>query len=399
VESLFALPGNPGIAPSAELLEGDPCDPAAVVDAARGVGADLVVVGPEAPLAAGVSEALEDAGIAVFGPTSEAARIESSKAFAKEVMAAARVRTARGRSFEDPAAARSYLDRMPPPYVVKADGLAAGKGVVVTSEHGEAAAAVDDMLSGKRFAAAGARVLIEECLSGPEVSLIAVTDGRTVLPLAPAQDYKRARDGDRGPNTGGMGSYSPVPLCPEDLAETVAQEMMKPVIDELARRGTPFVGALYAGLMLTEQGPKVLEFNARFGDPETQVILPRLQSDFGAVAYAAATGDLAGVSLSFRQDAAVCVVLASGGYPDDYRTGVPIQGVDDAESLPGIFVFHAGTKLKDGELVTAGGRVLAVTALGRGLAQARERAYRAASCVHFDGKQARSDIALVAQTG
>ena len=387
IEELISAPGNPGMSALGPTEPLDATDPRAVTALARRIGARLVVIGPEAPLVAGVADALRADGRAVFGPDAAAARIEGSKSFAKEIMKAAGVPTARWQTFEEPTPAAACLDELGPPYVVKTDGLAAGKGVVVTESREEAFAAVTAGLSG------GGRVVIEEHLSGEEVSLIALTDGRTVALLHPAQDYKRAGDGDRGPNTGGMGSYSPVPACPPGLADELAAIVLEPVVRTLRERRTPFVGALYAGLMLTPQGPKVLEFNARFGDPETQALLPRLASDMGEATLAAATGDLAGVRVTFRPEAAVCVVLASAGYPGEYATGLPITGLEEAASLDDVFVFHAGTRLEGEDLVTSGGRVLGVTGRDRSLAGARRRAYDALELIEYDGKQLRNDIA------
>ncbi|CAN5789455.1 phosphoribosylamine--glycine ligase [soil metagenome] len=385
---LISAPGNPGMAAFGPTEPLETADPASVVALARRLGAGLVVVGPEAPLVAGVADALRADGRAVFGPDAAAARLEGSKAFAKEVMAAAGVATARWRAFTSPGPATGYLDELGSPYVVKADGLAAGKGVVVTASREEAATAVAASLGG------GRRVIVEEHLTGEEVSLIALTDGQTVAPCEPAQDYKRAGDQDQGPNTGGMGSYSPVPSCPPRLAQELVATVLEPVVRVLGERGTPFVGALYAGVMLTDHGPKVLEFNARFGDPETQALLPRLTTDFGAAVIACATGDLAGTRLTFSQEAAVCVVLASGGYPGPHDTGLVIGGVADASALPHVHVFHAGTEVVDGRLVTAGGRVLAVTALGADVTEARARVYAAAMTIDFEGRHLRSDIGL-----
>ena len=289
------------------------------------------------------------------------------------------------------------MDEVGPPYVIKADGLAAGKGVVVTGDRSEAVAAIEERLVDKAFGAAGDRVVIEEFLDGEEVSLIAFTDGRSVVACEPAQDYKRVFDGDAGPNTGGMGSYSPVPGCPDDVADEIVERVIQPVVEALSERGSPFVGALYAGLVLTARGPRVLEFNARFGDPETQALLPRLDSDFAEICSACARGELEGTKATWSPRASVSVVLASKGYPGSYAKGFEITGVDDAASLEGVQVFHAGTALRDDRLVTAGGRVLAVNALGDTFRSARARAYEAAALVQFEGKHMRGDIALRAE--
>jgi phosphoribosylamine--glycine ligase len=372
---LHAAPGNPGIAAvgACHPLRSD--DPEALLGLCREAGIDLVVVGPEAPLVAGVADHLRHAGIAVFGPGGAAAQIEGSKSFAKDVMEAAGVPTARA------------LGEAQAPCVVKADGLAAGKGVFVCRTQEEVAAALN------RARGLGQPIVVEELLEGEEVSLFALCDGDGALPLAPAQDFKRLLDGDEGPNTGGMGSYSPVPaLSPEEAAELV-ESVHRPVLRELAAHGTPFQGLLYAGLMLTEDGPRVLEFNCRFGDPETQAILPRLEGDLLEALAAAAEGTLAGVELAARPEAAVTVVLAANGYPDRPESGVPLGGIADAEAT-GALVFHAGTALRGGSLVSAGGRVLDVTGVGVSVGEARERAYRAVDQIEFAGVQYRRDVAL-----
>jgi phosphoribosylamine---glycine ligase len=394
VTSVLCAPGNAGIAQVAALRAVDATDPQAVVALAREEGIDLVVVGPEAPLVAGVADALVEAGIAVFGPTAAAARIEASKTFAKQVMDAAGVATAAHWSGSDPDEAKAALDRFAAPYVVKADGLAAGKGVRICADRAEAEAAVDAALVERAFGEAGARLVVEEYLHGPEVSLFGLCDGRTVVPLVPAQDFKRALDGDGGRNTGGMGAYSPVPAFSDDLLDEVTRTVLQPTVDELARRGSPFVGVLYAGLVLTAEGPRVLEFNARFGDPETQVVLPRLRSDLGALLLACARGELADAGpLEWDGRACVTVVLASGGYPGSYRTGVPITGLDEAAEVASALVFHAGTSRDDGPVVTAAGRVLAVSALGETIGAARALAYDAADRISFEGLHRRNDIA------
>ena len=397
MSDLIAAPGNPGLAEIAELEPVDVTDTAAVTDLARRVRAGLVVVGPEAPLVAGVADALRGEGVKVFGPGAAAARIEGSKSYAKEMMTAAGIPTAGGRSFGEVAAAVEFMDELGPPYVVKADGLAAGKGVVVTEDRAAAVEAIEERIVQRRFGDAGARVVIEEFLDGEEASLIAVSDGRVAVACEPAQDYKRVDDDDRGPNTGGMGSYSPVPSCSPDLAERITAEVIEPMIAATARAGAPFVGALYAGLALTTRGPRVLEFNARFGDPETQALIPRLDSDLGELCLAAASGDLEGMKLEWSPRACVSVVLASRGYPGRHRTGLEISGVGEVQALEGVNVFHAGTELDEERLVTAGGRVLAVSALGDGFGAARRLAYEAASRIDFEGKHMRSDIALRAE--
>jgi phosphoribosylamine--glycine ligase len=385
VTEVHAAPGNPGIAGVATLHAVDTLDGVAVAALACTIGADLVVVGPEAPLVAGVADAVRERGIACFGPSAEAARLEGSKAFAKEVMAAAEVPTALARVCTTPEEAAAALDAFGAPYVVKDDGLAAGKGVVVTEDR-EAALA---------HAAQCDRVVIEEYLDGPEVSLFAITDGRTVLPLQPAQDFKRAGDGDAGPNTGGMGAYTPLPWAPSGLVEETVERVLQPTVDEMARRGTPFAGLLYAGLALTRRGVRVVEFNARFGDPETQPLMAMLTSPLGLVLKAAAEGRLDEIGqLSWRGGAAVAVVVAAADYPDTPRKGDVIHGAFDAERLEDVEVIHAGTAVDDeGRLVTAGGRVLAVTAVGADVAAARAKAYAGVEKIRIEGAHHRTDIA------
>ncbi len=393
VAQVASAPGNPGTASLGPTYPVDATDPAAVAELAVRLGVDLVVVGPEAPLVAGVVDALQARGVAAFGPVAAAARIEGSKAFAKEVMEAAAAPTGGAVATGDRDQAYAALERFGPPYVVKADGLAAGKGVRICTEVAEAREAVDDALVRGVFGTAGSRLVIEEFLHGPERSVFAVCDGTEVALLEPAQDYKRALDGDAGLNTGGMGAYTPVPGF--SLAEVAHLEdlVFRPVLEELADRGAPYRGLLYAGLVETTTGPKLLEFNARFGDPETQAILPRIDGDLGELLWQAATGSVADAALAWRQQAAVTVVLASGGYPGSYPTGVPIDGVDAATALPGVEVFHAGTRREEGRLVTAGGRVLAVTALDDDVDVARARAYEATDHIRFRGAHRRSDIA------
>ncbi|MEU5811308.1 MULTISPECIES: phosphoribosylamine--glycine ligase [unclassified Streptomyces] len=389
VNALYCAPGNAGIAEVAELRPVDALDGAAVAGLATELGADLVVIGPEAPLVAGVADAVRAAGIPVFGPSAEAAQLEGSKAFAKDVMAAAGVPTARSYVCTTPEEVDAALDAFGAPYVVKDDGLAAGKGVVVT----------DDLDAAREHALACDRVVIEEYLDGPEVSLFAVTDGTTVLPLQPAQDFKRALDGDEGPNTGGMGAYSPLPWADPKLVDEVLETVLQPTVDELRHRGTPFSGLLYAGLAITSRGVRVIEFNARFGDPETQVVLARLRTPLAGLLLSAAKGTLeAEPPLTWREDAAVTVVIASHNYPGTPRTGDPIEGLAEvaAEDGPDAYVLHAGTRREGDAVVSAGGRVLSVTATGSDLAQAREKAYRAVARIRLDGSHHRTDIAAKA---
>lgn len=389
VSELISLPGNPGLAQLGAVVEGvDPTDVGAVAALARIHKVDLVVVGPEAPLAAGVIDALERVGVPAFGPRRSAARLESSKAFAKDVLNRAGVPTAQAWTFTDAATAHAHVDSHPGPYVVKADGLAAGKGVLVTESTEDAHAWVDRCLGGG-FGEAGSTVMIEEFLDGPEVSVFALCSGEEAVTLAPARDYKLLSDGDRGPNTGGMGAFSPVADLPADLAESTLNNVIKPVLSRMAADGNPYLGFLYAGLILTTDGPKVLEFNARLGDPETQVVLPRLDSDLIDLIETALTGTPAVPAWS--DQAAVGVVLASAGYPESPRTGNTITGIDDVGD--DILVFHAGTRREDRRLVTAGGRVLNLVARADTVAEARSRVYEAAATVKWKGVQYRTDIA------
>jgi phosphoribosylamine--glycine ligase len=385
VESVFCAPGNAGIAAEVTTVPLDLTAPGDAAALAMSLAVDLVVVGPEGPLVAGTADAIRTAGIACFGPSASAARLEGSKAFAKEVMSAASVPTGRSRVASTPDEAAHALDELGPPYVVKDDGLAAGKGVVVTSDRDEA----------MRHASSCERVVIEEFLEGPEVSLFAVTDGSTVLPLALAQDFKRVGDGDAGPNTGGMGAYSPLPWAPPDLVDEVTKTVLSPTVEEMARRGTPFAGLLYAGLALTSRGVRVIEFNARFGDPETQVVLARLRTPLGKLLHAAATGWLAEVGpLEWSDSAAVAVVLAAEGYPGTPVPGGVVEGLDEATAVAGATVLHAGTRRdKAGRVVAAGGRVLSVVGTGADIATARATAYAALAHLRLVGGHHRTDIA------
>ncbi|MFD9720833.1 phosphoribosylamine--glycine ligase [Streptomyces sp. NPDC059076] len=393
VTAVHCAPGNAGIGEIAELHPVDALDGDAVARLAARLEVGLVVVGPEAPLVAGVADAVRTAGIPCFGPSREAAELEGSKAFAKDVMAAAGVPTARSYVCTNAQEIDAALDAFGPPYVVKDDGLAAGKGVVVTS----------DLTDARDHAiACGGAVVIEEYLDGPEVSLFAITDGETVLPLTPAQDFKRALDGDEGPNTGGMGAYSPLPWADPKLVDEVMTTVLQPTVDEMRRRGTPFSGLLYAGLAITSRGVRVIEFNARFGDPETQVVLARLRTPLAGVLLHAAKGTLVDEPpLRWHDEAAVTVVIASHNYPDTPRTGDPIEGLDEvaAQDAPHAYVLHAGTKQNGDAVVSAGGRVLSVTATGKDLSEARERAYRAVARIRLDGSQHRTDIARAVAEG
>jgi phosphoribosylamine---glycine ligase len=385
VERLVCAPGNPGIAAAAET-----CPLTSPLEVATEVKADLVVIGPEAPLVAGAADDLRAAGFAVFGPSAAAAQLEGSKAFAKDVMSGAGVPTAGHWVCETEAEVGAALDRVGAPYVVKHDELAAGKGVIVTESR-------DDALDHAR----GHRVVVEEYLDGPEVSLFCVTDGATVVPLVPAQDFKRVGDGDAGPNTGGMGAYAPLPWAPPGLVEEVVKTVVEPTIEEMRRIGTPFAGLLYVGLALTARGPQVVEFNCRFGDPETEVVLPLLRTPLAGLLHAAAIGRLADhPPLSWSAGSAVTVVVASDGYPSAPRTGDEITGLESAASVPGVTVLHAGSaRREDGALVTAGGRVLAVTAVADDLAGARQSAYDAVARIGIRGSHHRSDIAERAARG
>jgi phosphoribosylamine---glycine ligase len=392
---LFAAPGNAGIAAMSEFAE---CVDIAADDVdqllsfATRERIDLTIVGPEAPLTQGLADRFTAAGLTVFGPTAAAARIEGSKMYAKALMHRLGVPTAASRAFTDLGTARAHLKSLPGPYVVKADGLAAGKGVVIARELAEAEAAVADMLEGGAFGAAGRTVVIEEHLTGEEASFLAFTDGTTVVPMVGAQDHKRIHDGDRGPNTGGMGAYSPAPVLTDALAERVLSEVMRPVVKALAAEGHPFCGVLYAGLMIDGDQYKVLEFNARFGDPEAQPILVRLESDLLEICDAAARGRLSQVEVRWSPNAAVCVVLASAGYPARATKGDVITGIEDAEAYEGVTVFHAGTARQGDDIVTAGGRVLGVTATAPDIRAAIDLAYNACGRIRFSGMQFRRDI-------
>jgi len=391
VDRLTVAPGNAGIASVAECVTLDILDGAAVAAWARAEDVRLVVIGPEAPLAAGVADDLRDAGVAVFGPSRAAAMLETSKAFTKEVCDAAGAPTAGWARFTDEASALAHVRAIGAPLVVKADGLAAGKGVVVAETLGQAEDAVRALFAGA-FGAAGAVAVIEEFLDGEEASYFVLTDGAHVLPLASAQDHKRLMDGDAGPNTGGMGAYSPAPVLTPEVEAAVLERIVRPTLAEMAARGTPYSGVLYAGLMIGVKGPKLIEYNARFGDPECQVLMLRLVSDIVPALLAVAEGGLDRVALDWSAEPAMSVVMAAAGYPGNVRKGDPIEGLDMASSVPGVEVFHAGTRAGPGGIETNGGRVLNVTARGHDLAEARARAYEAAGHIRWSGAQMRRDI-------
>jgi phosphoribosylamine--glycine ligase len=391
VDRVYCTPGNAGIAEDAECVPIGVMDTAGIIGFCKNAAVDLVVVGPEAPLVAGLVDALEAEGIAAFGPSAAAAALEGSKGFMKDLCAREGIPTAAYRRFSDVSAAKTYIGAQDAPIVVKADGLAAGKGVVVAATRGDADAAVDAAFGG-RFGAAGAEIVVEEFLAGEEASFFALCDGVHALPLAAAQDHKRVGDGDTGPNTGGMGAYSPCAAVTPAIEGRVMEEIVLPTVRAMAREGRPFKGVLFAGLMLTEAGPKLLEFNVRFGDPECQALMMRLQSDLVPALLAARDGVLNRVDLRWYEAASICVVMAAKGYPDDPRRGTEIRGTDAAASDPDVKVFHAGTRRDGARLLADGGRVLGISATGRDLAAARERAYRAVDKLDWPGGFCRRDI-------
>ena len=395
VTQVYCAPGNAGIGLDCTNVEISAIDIPRLIKFATKEKIDLTVVGPEAPLVLGIVDEFEKAGLRVFGPSKRAAELEGSKKFAKEMMRKANVPTADFRVFTNAAEAISYIedreegDR----FVIKADGLAAGKGVTVCSSTEEARQAIKRMLLQKEFGDAGLRIVVEDRLEGEEASLLAFVDGNTIVPLEAAQDHKAAHDGDEGPNTGGMGAYSPTPVIDAEIVDTVVEKVLIPIVHEMNKEGRPFRGCLYAGLMLTSQGPKVLEFNVRLGDPETQAVMMRLQSDLAKVMYAVADGKLDQIEpLEWDPRPSVCVVMASGGYPGDYEKGFPIRGLDEAALVPETKVFHAGTRRQDGQIVNDGGRVLGVTAIGESISEAKLRAYQAVKCIRWDGAWCRKDI-------
>lgn len=395
VEKLYAAPGNPGMAllQKCECINLNVNDLEGVADYAEEKSIDLTVVGPEAPLVAGLADVFKRRGLPVFGPSKAAAQLEGSKAFSKELMAKYNIPTAFFKICEDIEAAKAYVEEKGAPIVVKADGLAAGKGVVVAMTKQEALDAIDDMMGDHKFGAAGARVVLEEYMEGEEASLLAFTDGKTVVPMIAAQDHKRVFDGDEGPNTGGMGTYAPAPVMTDILRLKATELVLKPVVAAMAKEGTPYQGCLYAGLMIKGDSVKVVEFNCRFGDPETQVVLPLLDGDLAEIMLACATGTLDKVEVAWHDKAAVCVVMASGGYPESYEKGKEITGLAAAEEDKDVVVFHAGTKEADGKIVTSGGRVLGVTAVDASIKAARDRAYAAVEKIAFEKNFYRKDIA------
>ena len=389
---LYAAPGNPGIAAHADCVPVRDTDLDELVALARRERVELAVIGPEVPLSLGLRDRLSDAGVPVFGPSQSAARLESSKAFAKDLMARYGIPTARFRVFQDADAAKRFCRELGAPLVIKADGLAAGKGAMVCATLPEADAAIRLCLDEDAFGAAGRTVVVEEFMTGEEASFFVITDGASALPLPAAQDHKAIFDDDRGPNTGGMGAYTPAPVMDEAMTGRVMEEIVTPTLAAMAKEGAPYAGVLFVGLMIGPDGPRVVEFNCRFGDPECQAILPRLDEDILPVFETVASGRGLPASLRWRREASVCVVLASPGYPGTPRAGLPIEGVEAAAALPGVNVFHAGTALRDGALLTAGGRVLGVQTLGGDIRAAIERAYDAVGRIRFEGMQFRHDI-------
>ncbi|MHB1218155.1 MAG: phosphoribosylamine--glycine ligase [Alphaproteobacteria bacterium] len=392
-DALYCAPGNAGIAREATCVPIKADDIDGLIGFAQREKIDFVVVGPEAPLVAGLVDRLEAAGIKAFGPSAKAAELEGSKGFMKDICRKYGVPTAEYRRFTDAAAAKAYIAARGAPIVVKADGLAAGKGVVVAQSVAEALEAVDDMMVARRFGGAGAELVVEDCLIGEEASFLALVDGETALPLASAQDHKAVGEGDTGPNTGGMGAYSPAPVVTQALADEVMERIIRPTVRGLAAEGRPFKGILYAGLMATKTGPLVLEFNVRFGDPECQALLMRLKSDLLPALVAARDGVLKNFDLRWHDEPSVCVVMAAKGYPGDYKTGTEIKGLEKADAIPGVKVFHAGTVERDGKILAQGGRVLGVTARGATVAEAQKRAYAAVDAIDWPEGFCRRDIA------
>ena len=393
VTKIYAAPGNPGMKGLAECVDLDIADLDGLADWAEKHAIDLTVVGPEAPLVAGIVDVFKARGLTIFGPSAKAAEIEGSKIFSKELMEKYGVPTAFFKVCDNLADARAFVEEKGAPIVIKADGLAAGKGVVVAMTKDEALDALDDMMGHHKFGSAGNRVVIEEFMEGEEASLLAFTDGKTIVPMLAAQDHKRVNDGDQGPNTGGMGAYCPAPVMTAALKEKTVKEVLRPIVDALAKEGRPYSGCLYAGLMIKGDSVKVVEFNARFGDPETQVVLPLLKSDLAEIMAACAKGTLQPEMVEWSDKAAVGVVMASGGYPGSYKKGLPITGLKATGAMEDVVVFHAGTREEDGKILTNGGRVLGVTAVADDIPSAQQKAYDAVDKIHFEGAHFRQDIA------
>ncbi len=393
IDEIYAAPGNPGIERLATCVNIAVENIPGLAEFAKKNNIDLTVVGPEAPLVAGIVDEFKNRGLTVFGPDKAAAQIEGSKIFSKNLMKKYNIPTADYKVFEDPNDAISYIDTAPMPIVVKADGLAAGKGVIIAPDRSTAKEAVKTMMIDKAFGKSGSRIVLEEYLEGPEVTVLAFCDGKRAVPMVSSRDHKRVFDNNKGPNTGGMGAVSPAPAYTPEIAEIVERDIIQGTIDAMASEGAPFQGVLYTGLMITKNGPKVLEYNCRFGDPEAQVVIPRLKTDLVEVMQAVIDGDLTNAKIEWKSEVAVCVVIASGGYPGHYETGKVISGLDDAEKN-GSIVFHAGTAEKDGKIITAGGRVLGVTALGKDVDEARKLAYESVSKIRFEGMHYRKDIGL-----
>ncbi len=392
VTRLFIAPGNPGTAPHGENVLIPAEDIEGLKSFALKERVDLTVVGPELPLTLGIADAFENAGLKIFGPSKAASELEASKVFSKELMVRHKIPTAFFKKFDDPELAKTYTETHRPPLVVKADGLAAGKGVIICRSKEEASDAIDIIMTKKAFGGAGKRIVVEEFLEGEEASFLAITDGKTVIPLAPAQDHKAIYDGDKGPNTGGMGAYSPAPVISPGMEKEIMDTIMVPTVRAMAEEGRLYKGILYAGLMINGGKPKVLEFNVRFGDPETQPIMMRLQDDLSDLLLSAVEGKLSGVKLRWSDKASVCVVMSSKGYPGNYEKGKEIHGLKEASQLKDVMVFHAGTAFKDGRIVTSGGRVLGVTALGSDIKEAIDRAYGAVREISWEGAYFRTDI-------
>ncbi len=396
VKEIHCVPGNAGTKTLSKNWEIDPLDFSSLSQLAQREGIDITVVGPEAPLVAGLVDYFQSKGLKIFGPTEKAARIEGSKSFTKRLLKKYQIPTGHAEIFDDYNEGCTYIQKCSYPIVIKADGLAGGKGVTIAQNEKEAITALENCFLKKKFGEAGKTVLIEEYLSGPEVSVLAFTDGDTVLAMEPAQDYKRVNDGDKGPNTGGMGAYSPVPLVTEEIFRQIVETIMKPTVEALSSEGIRYQGVLYGGLVLTKEGPKVLEFNVRFGDPESQALLPRLDSELLDIILAVVEGRLCEMELRWLSQKCVTVVLASSGYPSSYKTGFKIEGLEEAANYPDVCIFQAGTAQKNESIVTAGGRVLNVTAMGEDFLQAREKVYHSISKIRFEGIHYRRDIGLKA---